>query len=63
MKLSFDFPEIIKKLIIVDIVPKKHDTSYIKILKGLARLDFNQLRTRSSVDIELLKFVKKNAFT
>ncbi len=61
MKLSFDFTEIIKKLIIVDIVPKKYDTSYIDILKGLAHLDFNQLRTRSSVDIELLKFVKEKS--
>tara|TARA_B100001250_G_scaffold233436_1_gene200408 strand:+ start:1095 stop:1862 length:768 start_codon:yes stop_codon:yes gene_type:complete len=59
MKFSFDFPEIIKKLIIVDIVPKKYKNSDIDILKGLALLDFDELRTRNSVDSELSKFVKE----
>ena len=61
MKFSFDFPEIIKKLIIVDIVPKKYKKSDVDILKGLALLDFDELRTRNSVDVELSKFVKENS--
>ena len=61
MKFSFDFPEIIKKLIIVDIVPKKYKKSHVDVLKGLALLDFDKLRTRNSVDIELSKFVKENS--
>ena len=41
MKFAIDFPEKIKKLIVVDIVPKKYKESHIDILKGLSILDFN----------------------
>ena len=61
MKFSFDYPEIIKKLIIVDIVPKKYENFDTDILKGLALLDFDKLRTRNSVDSELSKFIKENS--
>ena len=60
MQFAFDFPEKIKKLIVVDIVPKKYKQSHIDILKGLSVLDFNELKTRDSVDIELSKYVKEN---
>jgi len=60
MQFAFDFPEKIKKLIVVDIVPKKYKQSHIDILKGLSVLDFNKLKTRDSVDIELSKYVKEN---
>ena len=60
MQFAFDFPEKIKKLIVVDIVPKKYKHSHIDILKGLSVLDFNKLKTRDSVDIELSKYVKEN---
>ena len=60
MQFAFDFPEKIKKLIVVDIVPKKYKQSHIDILKGLSVLDFNELKTRDSVDIELSKYVKGN---
>lgn len=61
MKFAIDFPEKIKKLIVVDIVPKKYKESHIDILKGLSILDFNELKTRDSVDIELSKYVKENS--
>ena len=61
MKFAFDFPEKIKKLIVVDIVPKKYKESHTDILKGLSILDLNDLKTRDSVDIELSKYVKENA--
>ena len=60
MQFAFYFPEKIKKLIVVDIVPKKYKQSHIDILKGLSVLDFNELKTRDSVDIELSKYVKEN---
>lgn len=60
MQFAFYFPEKIKKLIVVDIVPKKYKHSHIDILKGLSVLDFNELKTRDSVDIELSKYVKEN---
>lgn len=60
MKFAIDFPEKIKKLIVVDIVPKKYKVSHIDILKGLSILDFNELKTRDSVDLELSKYVKEN---
>ena len=61
MKFAIDFPEKIKKLIVVDIVPKKYKESHIDILKGLSILDFNELKTRDSVDLELSKYVKENS--
>jgi len=46
MQFAFDFPEKIKKLIVVDIVPKKYKQSHIDILKGLSVLDFNELNSK-----------------
>ncbi len=57
MTVACNFPGIIKKIIIADIVPKKYNSSHQEILKGLSSLDFEKLKNRNSIDFELSKFV------
>ena len=51
MKFAFDFPEKIKKLIVVDIVPKKYKESHIDILKNLYWISKEKLALRINIDI------------
>ena len=57
MEFSFKYPEKIKKLIIVDISPKKYISSHDKILAGLSSIDFKLVKTRKEVDNQLSKYV------
>ena len=71
MQLAIEKPEIIEKLIVVDIAPKFYARHHDYILDGLAILENNQLESRSKAD-ELLsekinekgirQFLLKNLF-
>ena len=57
MQFSFMFSNRIKKLIIIDIAPKKYIPRHDKILKGLSELDFNIIKSRNKADHQLIKYV------
>jgi len=57
MQFSFIFSNRIKKLIIIDIAPKKYIPRHDKILKGLSELDFNIIKSRNEADYQLIKYV------
>tara|TARA_B110000881_G_C18388164_1_gene419640 strand:+ start:10 stop:783 length:774 start_codon:yes stop_codon:yes gene_type:complete len=57
MKFCSGYPERISKLIIIDISPKKYNSSHDKILKGLTLLNFEIIKTRKDADLHLSKYI------
>ena len=57
MEFSIKFPERIKKLVVIDISPKKYVSNHDKILAGLASFDFRIIKTRKEADIHLSEYV------
>ena len=57
MEFSIYFPERIRKLVVIDISPKKYVSNHDKILAGLASLDFRVIKTRKEADIHLSEYV------
>ncbi|MBW1294620.1 alpha/beta fold hydrolase [Aquimarina litoralis] len=58
MFFAMNYPEMIDKLIIVDIGPKYYPLHHQDILDGLGALDFEILKGRSEVDQSLSDYVK-----
>ena len=58
MHFAVSFPELIHKLIIVDISPRFYPIHHDKIIEGLKILDFSILKSRSQVDEVLSKYIK-----
>ncbi|MAZ54523.1 MAG: alpha/beta hydrolase [Flavobacteriales bacterium] len=58
MQFAVSFPELIHKLIIVDISPRFYPIHHDKIIEGLKILDFSILKSRSQVDGVLSKYIK-----
>jgi len=58
MQFAVSFPELICKLIIVDISPRFYPIHHDKIIEGLKILDFSILKSRSQVDGVLSKYIK-----
>jgi len=58
MLFCMKYPEIVKKLIVVDIAPKYYPMHHQDILDGLSSLDFKELQTRKQVDEVLSDYVK-----
>lgn len=50
-------PNLIQKLIIVDIAPKQYDPHHDTILKGLNAIDFSEQISRAAVDEKLREYV------
>jgi len=50
-------PNLIQKLIIVDIAPKQYDPHHDAILKGLNAIDFSEQISRAAVDEKLREYV------
>jgi len=57
MLFSVKHPEMIKKLIIVDISPKEYKPHHDEILKGLNSIDFSIQNTRKLVDEKLAEMI------
>ena len=57
MKFAQNYPEMIKKLIVADIAPKKYAVHHQEILAGLKSLDFSILKSRGDVDKTLEPFI------
>ena len=59
MQFAVDNPEMLKKLIVVDIAPKSYPIHHDKILEGLESLSLPSLKSRSEADGKLAKYVTK----
>ena len=57
MLFAVKYPDLIQKLIIVDIAPKQYKPHHDAILKGLNAIDFSTQTSRNSVDERLSEFV------
>ncbi|MEK7433551.1 MAG: alpha/beta fold hydrolase [Cyanobacteriota bacterium] len=71
MKFAFEYPEMVEKLIVVDIAPREYQTSNKYIVEMLLKIDLKMIKTREQAD-ELLsqkiankpirQFILKNLF-
>jgi esterase len=57
MNFAVNYPEMVKKLIVVDIVPKSYPVHHDNILEGLLSLDLPNVSSRSEADELLSKYV------
>ncbi|HLU50859.1 MAG TPA: alpha/beta fold hydrolase [Flavobacteriaceae bacterium] len=57
MLFAVTYPEMINKLIVVDIAPKQYPQHHQDILKGLSSLDFNTIQNRNDADEQLKKYL------
>ena len=55
--ISNKVPDIIKKIVIVDIAPKKYDKLHEDIFLGLKSIDFNLIGSRKEVDEKLSLYI------
>ena len=55
--ISNKVPNIINKIVIVDIAPKKYDNVHEDIFLGLKSIDFNLIRSRKEVDDKLSFYI------
>ena len=60
MFFAVEYPELVKKLVIVDISPKAYEPHHEQILEGLNAIDFSIQNTRKLVDEKLNAFIPEN---
>ena len=60
MNLAVKRPDLISKLIVVDIVPKSYPVHHDHILDGLEAIDLNKLSSRMEADQILSKFIPES---
>ncbi len=57
MLFAKNYPELLKKIIIVDIVPKVYKPHHDYILESLKSLDFKIIKSRNDADFQLSKLI------
>lgn len=57
MQFSLTFPELIQKLIVADIAPKKYPAHHQYILKALSEVDFSIQKSRKDIEVILNKYI------
>ena len=57
MLFAKNYPELLKKIIIVDIVPKAYKPHHDYILESLKSLDFKIIKSRNDADSQLSKLI------
>jgi pimeloyl-ACP methyl ester carboxylesterase len=57
MLFAQKYPELLEKIIIVDIIPKQYKPQHETILNGLKSIDFNKIKSRKHVDTHLSKYI------
>ena len=57
MLFAQKYPELLEKIIIVDIIPKQYKPHHETILNGLKSIDFNKIKSRKHVDTHLSKYI------
>lgn len=61
MLFSIYFPELISKLVVVDISPRSYPEHHQKILSGLSSLDFGEIKTRQEAEDVLSDHIKEKS--
>mgnify|MGYP006195830997 CR=1 FL=1 len=57
MQFAFNYPHLVKKLIVADIAPKAYPVHHGEIIKGLQSLDFSVIKTRGEADDKLAEAI------
>ena len=57
MELAVKHPDLVQKLIVVDISPKAYPVHHDKIIEGLQNLDFSVLKSRGEADRKLTEYI------
>lgn len=57
MQLAIDHPDLIKKLVVVDIAPKEYPPGHDEIFDALQRLDLGQAKSRKDLDEQLAQYL------
>ena len=57
MLFAVTYPELVRKLIVVDISPRRYEPHHNAILAGLNAVDFSLQNTRALVDQQLSEFI------
>lgn len=57
MKFALSYPDLLKKLIVVDIAPRHYPVHHDVILRGLQAIDVGALKTRREADATLAEYV------
>lgn len=57
MKLATEHPDLVHKLVVVDIVPKSYPPHHNRIVEGLLSLQPEQLTSRQEADLQLSAYV------
>ena len=59
MQFAVSYPELLSKLIIVDISPRFYPIHHDKIIEGLKMLDFSIIKSRSQADVVLSEYINE----
>ena len=59
MQFALTYPELVDKLVVVDVAPKKYPAAHDEILDAMASLKLNQFITRQEADNEIAKRLPK----
>jgi pimeloyl-ACP methyl ester carboxylesterase len=60
MQFAINYPELLSKLIVVDISPRFYPIHHDKIIEGLKALDFSTLKSRSQADVVLSEYIDES---
>ena len=58
MLFAQKFPDILEKIIIVDIIPKKYKSHHHEIMDGLKSIDFKSKKSRREVDDHMSNYIE-----
>lgn len=58
MQFAMNYPDLLSKLIVVDIAPKGYPVHHRQIIDGLLLLNFEVIKTRQEADTELSKYIQ-----
>jgi len=59
MTFALKYPELLRKLIVVDIAPRAYPPHHQDIIKGLNSININQVRNRKDADMMLSKYISE----
>ena len=59
MKLATDYPNLVRKLVVVDIVPKVYPPHHNRIIEGLLALNLESITSRQEADQQLSVYVSQ----
>ncbi len=57
MRFTIDYPQLVDKLIVVDIAPKYYPPHHQSVLNGLLAIDFNHVKTRKEAETILSQYI------